>query len=107
MVRCDYCGFQNPAGALVCRRCKRRLRIRQEASGPRRQTEAELTLVVAQGLTRLAWVISAILALGTLLARLLYRQAEPSLLGIAAVTALLAFAGRRHVAGLRREAFPR
>lgn len=103
MIRCDHCGFQNPAGALVCRRCKRRLRIRQEGSGPRRETETELTLVVAQGLTRLAWVISAILALGVLLALPLYRRVEPALLGIAAVTGLLALAGRRHAAALRRD----
>ncbi|KRT76234.1 MAG: hypothetical protein XU14_C0058G0015, partial [Armatimonadetes bacterium CSP1-3] len=31
MVRCDNCGFQNPEGALVCRRCRRRLRGRGEA----------------------------------------------------------------------------
>lgn len=106
MIRCDNCGFQNPAGALVCRRCKHRLRVRQEVSGPRRETEAELTLVVAQGLTRLASVITAILVLGVLLALPLYRRVEAALLGIAVVTTLLALAGRRHVA-LRRQAFPR
>ena len=107
MIRCESCGFQNPAGALVCRRCRRRLRIRQEGSGPRRETETELTLVVAQGLTSLAGVISAILVLGALLALPFYHRVEPGLLGIAAATTLLALAGRRHVAGLRRQAFPR
>jgi uncharacterized membrane protein YphA (DoxX/SURF4 family) len=76
-------------------------------SGPRRETEAELTLVVARGLVHLAWVISAILLLGVLLALPLYRRVESGLLGIMVVTTLLAFAGRWHVAGLRRDASPR
>src|SRR3989304_2620963 len=63
VTRCDNCGFQNPAGALVCRRCRRRLRGRGEAAGPRRESEGELTIVVAEGLNRLAAVIGAILLL--------------------------------------------
>jgi len=72
VVRCDNCGFQNPEGALVCRRCRRRLRGRGEAAGPRRESEGELTIVVAEGLTRLAAIIGLILMLGNLLAWLLY-----------------------------------
>jgi len=53
VVRCENCGYENPAGALVCRRCRHRLVIRRDG-GPRRESEAELTLVVAAGLTRLA-----------------------------------------------------
>ncbi len=101
MIRCENCGFENPAGALVCRRCRHRLVIRRDG-GPRRESEAELTLVVAAGLTRLTAVIGAILALGVLLALPLYGRLEPALLGIAIVAGLLAFAGYRHVAGLRR-----
>lgn len=101
MIRCENCGYQNPAGALVCRRCRHRLVTRRDG-GPRRESEAELTLVVAEGLTRLAAVIGAILGLGVLLALPLYGRLEPVLLGIAIVAGLLALAGRRHVAGLRR-----
>ncbi len=104
MVRCDNCGFQNPEGALVCRRCRRRLRLRQEAAGPRRTSEAELTLVVAQGLTRLAAVIGGILVLGAILALPLYRRAEPGLLALAVLAFLAVLAGRRQVADSRREA---
>jgi len=103
VIRCENCGFENPAGALVCRRCRHRLVIRRDG-GPRRESEAELTLVVAAGLTRLAAVIGAILGLGALLALPLYDQVEPVLLGIAGLSGLLALAGRRHVAALRREA---
>lgn len=104
MFRCENCGFQNPDGALVCRRCKRRLRSRQEAAGPRRETEGGLTLVVAEGLTRLAAVIGGILLLGELLALPFYRRLEPGLLVIAAVAILAALAGWRHLSGLRRAA---
>lgn len=103
LIRCENCGFENPVGALVCRRCRHRLIVRREG-GPRRESEAELTLVVAQGLTRLAAVISVILALGVLLALPLYRRVEPALLGIAVVAGFLALAGRRHVARLRAAA---
>ncbi|HEV8340372.1 MAG TPA: hypothetical protein VGR25_12065 [bacterium] len=103
MIRCENCGYENPAGALVCRRCRHRLVIRREG-GPRRESEAELTLVVAAGLTRLAAVIGAILGLGVILALALSRRLEPGLLGIAITAGLLALAGRRHVEGLRRGA---
>jgi hypothetical protein len=103
VIRCENCGFENPAGALVCRRCRHRLVIRRDG-GPRRESEAELTLVVAAGLTRLAAVIGAILGLGVVLALPMYGRVEPALLGIAIVAGLLALAGYRHVAGLRRAA---
>src|SRR3989337_374715 len=75
VVRCDNCGFQNPEGALVCRRCRRRLRGRGgQAAGARRESEGELTIVVAEGLTRLAAIIGGILMLGNLLAWLLYQR---------------------------------
>lgn len=106
MIRCDNCGYQNPAGALVCRRCRHRLIVRRDGGGPRRESEAELTLVVAGGLTRLAAVIAVILTLGVLLALPLYRRLEPALLAIAVASGLLALAGRRHLAGLRRAAAP-
>src|SRR3989337_2453258 len=77
VVRCDNCGFQNPEGALVCRRCRRRLRGRAEAAGPRRESEGELTLVVAEGLTRLAAIIGIVLVLGSLLAVPLYHRVVP------------------------------
>ncbi len=101
MIRCDNCGYENPAGALVCRRCRHRLVIRRDG-GPRRESEAELTLVVAEGLSRLAAVIGAILGLGVLLALPLYGRVETALLGIAATSGLLAFLGYRHLAALRR-----
>ena len=101
MVRCDNCGFQNPEGALVCRRCRRRLRGRAEAAGPRRESEGELTLVVAQGLTRLAAIIGAILVLGNLLALPLYHRVAPGLLIITAVAFLAAALGRWQVSSLR------
>ena len=101
MIRCENCGYENPAGALVCRRCRHRLVIRRDG-GPRRESETELTLVVAAGLTRLAAVIGAILGLGVLLALPLYGRLEPVLLGLAVVVGLIALAGRRHVATLRR-----
>lgn len=101
MIRCENCGLENPTGALVCRRCRHRLVTRRDG-GPRRESEAELTLVVAAGLTRLAAVIGAILGLGVALALPLYGRVEPALLGIAIVAGLLALAGYRHVAGLRR-----
>ncbi len=103
MIRCENCGYENPAGALVCRRCRHRLVVRRDG-GPRRESEAELTVVVAAGLTRLAAVIGAILALGVLLALPLYGRLEPALLGLAVVSGLLALAGRRHLATLRRAA---
>lgn len=103
MIRCENCGYENPAGALVCRRCRHRLVIRRDG-GPRRESEAELTLVVAAGLTRLAAVIGVILGLGVLLALPLYDRLEPALLGLAILSGLLALAGRRHVQGLRRQA---
>jgi len=101
VIRCDNCGYENPAGALVCRRCRHRLVIRRDG-GPRRESEAELTLVVAEGLSRLAAVIGAILGLGVLLALPLYGRVETALLGIAATSGLLAFLGYRHLAALRR-----
>lgn len=103
MIRCENCGYENPAGALVCRRCRHRLVVRRDG-GPRRESEAELTLVVAAGLTRLAAVIGAILGFGVLLALPLYDRLEPALLGLAILSCLLALAGRRHVQGLRRQA---
>lgn len=101
MIRCDNCGYENPAGALVCRRCRHRLVVRRDG-GPRRESEAELTLVVAAGLTRLAAVIGTILGLGVVLALPLYRRLEPVLLAIAITAGLLALAGHRHVVSLRR-----
>ncbi len=102
MARCDNCGFQNPDGALVCRRCRQRLRVRREVSGPRRATEGELTLVVAEGLTRLAGVIGAILVLGSLIALPFYRRLAPGLFVIIAAALLMAFLGWRQVSSLRR-----
>jgi len=104
VVRCDNCGFQNPEGALVCRRCRRRLRGRGEAAGPRRESEGELTIVVAEGLTRLAAIIGLILMLGNLLAWLLYQRVAPGMLVIAAVALLAAALGRWQVSGLRNSA---
>ena len=104
MVRCDNCGFQNPEGALVCRRCRRRLRGRGEAAGPRRESEGELTIVVAEGLTRLAAIIGGILMLGNLLAWLLYQRVAPGMLVVAAVALLAAALGRWQVSGLRNSA---
>ncbi len=101
MVRCDNCGFQNPEGALVCRRCRRRLRGRGEAAGPRRESEGELTIVVAEGLTRLAAIIGGILMLGNLLAWPLYHRVAPGMLAIAAVALLAAALGRWQVSSLR------
>ena len=101
MVRCDNCGFQNPEGALVCRRCRRRLRGRGEAAGPRRESEGELTIVVAEGLTRLAAIIGGILTLGNLLAWPLYHRVAPGMLVIAAVALLAAALGRWQVSSLR------
>jgi len=103
MVRCDNCGYQNPDGALVCRRCKKRLRVRAEAVGPRRGTEAELTVVVAGGVSRLALVIGGILLLGGLLALPLYRRVEPGLLAIAGGALALGLLGWRQTVGLRRD----
>lgn len=97
MIRCQNCGYQNPAGALVCRRCRHRLVARREGGGPRRETEAELTAVALAGLTRLAAVVAAILLLGVLLALPLYRRVEPALLVLAALAAVLALLGRRRV----------
>jgi len=105
VVRCDNCGFQNPEGALVCRRCRRRLRGRGEAAGPRRESEGELTIVVAEGLTRLAAIIGAMLVLGSLLALPLYQwRIAPGMLVIAAVALLAAALGRWQVSGLRNSA---
>lgn len=101
MVRCDNCGFQNPEGALVCRRCRRRLRGRGEAAGPRRETEGELTVVVAKELTRLAAIIGSILVLGNLLALSLYDRVAPGLLMITAVAFLAAALGRWQVLSRR------
>lgn len=101
MIRCDNCGYQNPDGALVCRRCRRRLRGRAEAAGPRRETEAELTRVVGRGLTRLAAVIGAVLVLGTLLALPLYNRVAPGMLVITALAFLAALVGRWQVSSLR------
>ncbi len=101
MVRCDNCGFQNPEGALVCRRCRRRLRGRGEAAGPRRESEGELTIVVVEGLTRLAAIIGGILALGNLLAWPLYQRVEPGMLVITGVALLAAALGRWQVSNLR------
>lgn len=102
MVRCDNCGFENPQGALVCRRCKRRLRGRADTAGPRRESEAELTRVVVGGLTRLAAVIAGILVLGNLLAYALYRRPEPGMLLLAALAILAAIGGRWQSGTLNR-----
>ncbi len=105
MIRCDNCGFQNPEGALVCRRCRRRLRGRAEAVGPRRESEGQLTVVVAEGLTRLAVIIGAILLLGNLLAWLLYNhRLAPGMLIMTAVAFLAAALGRWQVSSLRNSA---
>ncbi|MDQ7848733.1 MAG: hypothetical protein QN152_08225 [Armatimonadota bacterium] len=101
MVRCDNCGYQNPQGALVCRRCRRRLRTRPEPAGPRRQSEAELTLVVADGLTRLAMVAAVILGLADLLAFPLYRRVAPGMLILTVLALLAALVGRWRLSALR------
>lgn len=106
MIRCDNCGFQNPEGALVCRRCRRRLRGRAEAVGPRRESEGQLTMVVAEGLTRLATIIGAILVLGNLLAWPLYHRPAPGMLIMTVVAFLAAALGRWQVSALR-SAIPR
>lgn len=97
LLTCEACGHENPAGALVCRNCRRRLRVRREsASGPRRETEAELSAVVATELTRLAWRVGLILVLGVFLALPLYRgRLEPGLLVIAGIMLLVGLLGRR------------
>jgi len=105
---CEACGFENPPGALVCRHCRRRLRARREAApGPRRETEAELTAVVAAELTRLAWRVGLILALGALLALLLYRgRLEPGLLVVAGLMLLAGALGRWRLAQARARTRP-
>ncbi|MDQ7829264.1 MAG: hypothetical protein QN122_12680 [Armatimonadota bacterium] len=96
VLTCEACGYENPPGALVCRNCRRRLLVRREtAPGPRRETEAELTAVVAAELTRLAWRVGLILALGVLLALPLYRgRLEPGLLVMAGIMLLAGVLGR-------------
>lgn len=101
MVRCDHCGYQNPQGALVCRRCRRRLRTRPESAGPRRQSEAELTLVVAEGLTRLAMIAAAIMGLGNVLALPVFQRVAPGMLILTALVLLAAVVGRWRLSALR------
>src|SRR3989304_296061 len=64
------------------------------AAGPRRESEGELTIVVAEGLTRLAAIIGGILMLGNLLAWLLYQRVAPGVLVVAAGALLAAALGR-------------
>src|SRR5688572_3596269 len=103
MARCEYCGFENPNGALVCRQCRRRLRPRTELAGPRRETEAELTRVVARELARLAFIVGGILILGTVLAFPLYRRVEPALVITGAIVVLLGLLARRSAISARPE----
>jgi uncharacterized membrane protein YvbJ len=73
-MRCPKCGTENPDGKILCRSCGARLRAPARASRdtlPVRETDAELRRRVSYDLTRVAWVIAAVIVVGAALGLLL------------------------------------
>ncbi len=72
-MRCPKCGIENPEGKILCRACGARLRAPARAARalPVRETDQELRQRVSYDLTRVVWVIAAVIVVGAGLGLLL------------------------------------